>query len=143
MSQFLSSWPVLFVSALGYHIGRLLTFRHDGTGLPGLHTPVTALLFALSVLVSLLRFALIQPELNLALVLLANLVFVVLLYGLVRGDVRMSALVPSYLLISIGIDLLLVILNAAVPVGAGLKGLVEVWSALAWVALYFQLRRAK
>lgn len=55
------SSPVLFVSAMGYHILRLLTFRHDGTGLPR-SVPLLHLMLALVVAVSALVGSVIQPQ---------------------------------------------------------------------------------
>lgn len=57
MNAILSSWPVLFVSALVYHISKLLTFSHDGTKLPRPSGGVTILLL---LVISL--FAVVLPE---------------------------------------------------------------------------------
>lgn len=51
MKAITSSWPVLFIAALAYHVVKLMTFQHDGTKLPRPGGALTYLLVVLAVTV--------------------------------------------------------------------------------------------
>lgn len=143
MPQFLHSWPVLFVSALVYHIGKLLTFRHDGRSLPRLDGPFLIPLLALSTLAGFARYSVLSPGRPPLTWLLAQILFLAIVYGLVRFF-RKPALFSGFLLLTTGIDLLAAGAGVLVPgLGAShLWGLLlEGWGGTSLGVLYLRMDR--
>lgn len=94
------SAPVLFVSALGYHIVRLFLLRHDGRGLP--RSPVLLnLLGALVLGVSILTGRITTPEYA-ASVIFVSTTCMLLVAGLAGRLIRFPLALPAYLFVLLG-----------------------------------------
>lgn len=143
MTALLHSSPVLFVSALLYHITRLVSFRHDGLGLPANTSPVVGVLVVLYLALQPLRAYFFVPELNWALGIAGSGLLVGLMYWLSRSS-RLRGFFPGYLLLNIGIDLLAV--AGAQLFATSLDALrltLEVWGLVAFTVFFWRASRPR
>ncbi|GBG14876.1 membrane protein [Novimethylophilus kurashikiensis] len=132
------SLPVLFVSALMYHISRLLTLRHDGTGLPASNSRYIWILLGIYLFMSQLTFWADHGEVSLVGV-VVELIPLFILRTLL-GYVKKLRAFSGYLLIGIGIQSLFLLMMALGGHGGHeVDFFMNTWCFLAYMRLLLRL----
>lgn len=141
MTTLLQSTPVLFISAMVYHMARLVSFRHNGVGLPASDHPFVVVFVVLHLVLQPLRAYFFVPELELVVGLMLNIGFTGLMYWLSRGS-RLRGIFSGYLLLNSGIAVLGIV--GAQLWGESLDALrltLEVWAVLAFSVFFWRSSR--
>jgi hypothetical protein len=124
--------------AFAWHVSHLLSFQHDGRGLPGLGNPMLVLMVALKLVLTCLVIAQVMPELSLVIGFVKSMMAVAALYLCASATRRFYAF-SGYLLLWSGVDVGLLGLSLVVDkVPDAFITTCYAWGLLAFIALLYR-----
>lgn len=109
----MSPTTIRVLPAFAWHLGHLLSFRHDGLGLPRAGSPVLVLLVGVKLAMASLILMQLMPEADLVTGLLKSLLVVLALYVSAVASRQFYAF-SGYLLLWTGVDVGVLLLHATV-----------------------------
>lgn len=140
MSSIFTSWPVLFVSALMYHIGKILTFKHNGAGLPKLGSSFLPALSVLFLAASLARHLMYHPDMTAGGTMVTGVIFLGILYLIVQVTKKPLAF-AGYLMTSMGLDVATVGVGLVLGPVPEVDAVASLWCLIAFTVLFSRLPR--
>ena len=124
--------------AFAWHVSHLLSFQHDGRGLPRLGSPVLLVMVALKLVLACLVIAKLMPDVGLFVGLMKSLMAVVALY-LCASATRQFYAFSGYLLLWSGVDVGLLGLSLVVDrVPDAFISTCYAWGLIAFIALLYR-----
>lgn len=130
------------LTAFSWHLGRLLSFRHDGRGLPALGSGVVLVLVVLKLGLGFLVQTRLLPDLVVSTMMLKSLGVMGLLYLNAKYSDQAHSF-SGYLLLWLGLDGGLLLLSLITDIPRAFVSFGYFWGLLAYLTLLFRARDLK